>query len=69
MTVSFIVAKFIELILKLLLIACFLISTILFIFIFAPSHSIDFWKVDTCLDLGIGGWDYEERVCRLGLMK
>jgi hypothetical protein len=66
MTIKYIFTEMIEAIIKLFIVACFLLSTAMFIFIFVPSHRIDFWKIDTCTDIG-GGWDREKRLCLLWL--
>jgi hypothetical protein len=31
------------------------------------DFDVDFLKIDRCIDLGMGGWDYEQGLCRLGL--
>jgi hypothetical protein len=67
MGIKFILAKFAEFIIKLLILVCFTLATLTSLFFFAQASSVDYQKVISCLDLGIGGWDYQKRVCRLGL--
>jgi hypothetical protein len=64
MTISFIVAKLIELILKLFIIIFFWASTV--IFLYYITAGIDFWKLKRCVD-DLGGWNYEERLCEFYL--
>jgi hypothetical protein len=67
MTIKYVLTKFIEFIIKSLIVICFVLSTLTSLFFFVQASSIDYQKVISCLDLGIYGWDYEKRVCRLGL--
>jgi hypothetical protein len=71
MTIKFILAKFAEVIIKSFIIICFIALTLIFVYEFSHflylNFSIDIFKIETCVDLGIGGWDYKERVCTFGL--
>lgn len=60
----FILAKFIELILKLCIIIFFLVSTL--IFLYYITAEVDFWKLKPCVDY-LGGWNHEERLCEFYL--
>jgi ATP/ADP translocase len=64
MSISFIAAKFIEIILKLFIFFFCLVSTI--IFLYYITFGIDFRKVERCID-ELGGWNHEERLCQFYL--
>jgi hypothetical protein len=69
MTIKFILAKFAEISIKLFIGTYFIISTLIFTYFIIKiglNFSIDYWKVEICVDVG-GGWNKEKRLCRFGL--
>jgi hypothetical protein len=64
---------FVEMVVKSVILISFAISTLIFVYFISKiglDFNVDYRKTDICVDLGYGGgWDYQERVCRLGLMR
>jgi hypothetical protein len=56
---------------KILIIIWFILTllhfTVSWFLLISYDFNVDFVKINRCLDLGMGGWDYEEKLCRLGL--
>ncbi|MDR2080830.1 MAG: hypothetical protein LBP54_02940 [Campylobacteraceae bacterium] len=62
MITKFIIAKLLETLIKTFIVACFILSTLVFLFFFAQDSSVDYQKVISCLDLNMYNWDYEKRL-------
>jgi hypothetical protein len=61
------ILKLTELIIKILIALCFIASMLVFIFFYAMlDFNIDYLKIKECADIGIGGWNREEKLCNLG---